>query len=277
MMKNYASLHCSKVFPPFLPKWRCVFILMLGFHTLFLIIPSEVQANKGGSSKEKRSSQKSLNAEEMIALDQFEWVTLSSQTLPDFPQIKQAIESRTSIILNPHPRSIPYTPNLLKKYPFLHWEMCGSPPSSSLEEQLNWRDFFNRGGLLYLDLCAQGESPVGQWKQWSASIYPTTQWKPLVPQDVLAFSFYLLEKIDLLGKGQRDLYVLENDGRLMMVLNQNPDLNWNLFSQSKVDNGWNSPATEQALRFYINLMMVALTGSYKKDQLHLPTILLRRK
>ena len=230
-----------------------------------------------GQESEK---QKPLTIQEMLENDRFEWRTITfRQPSPPprpIPVIQQAIEGRTSLVLHPQQQWVSYEPSAFQQYAFLHWEMCGSPPDLSLRDKLSFRDYFNTGGTLFLDTC-EGSATPEEWQKWGSAIYPDTYWEELNSSHVLAFSFYLLEKRILLNRGHSAVYVLENDGRYIMILNHNPEFSWERFRQSAVSKNYNSPSDEMRLRLYINLMVYLLTGDYKADQLHLPTILLRRK
>lgn len=221
-----------------------------------------------------------LTPKQMEEKDRFEWRSISTTTPAPQPlkiaRVRQAIEGRTSLIMHPEQQWVPYAPETFRQYPFLHWEMCGTPPPLSLKSKLHFRDFFIAGGTLYLDHCP-GTPFVEEWKAWTASIFPKTQWASLNASQALAFSFYLLEKRMLLSRGRTFIDVLENDGRFIMVMNRNPEMAWKRFRQAPLSRGLNSRNHEISLRFYINFLMYTLTGNYKADQLHLPTILLRRK
>lgn len=224
---------------------------------------------------------KHLNAKQMIELDRFEWRTVSFAASPPAPRqirrFQKAVEGRTTIEMYPFQQWITYDARQLRKYPFLHVEMCSPPPSMSLKEKLYWRDFFNTGGTLYLDYCNTSNDLIKQWEQWGRSIYPDTRWEPMNTSHVLSHSFYLLEKRMLLFRGGASIYLLENDDRYIIVLNRSNQWSWKTLVSSNVSAFMNAPAQEIRLRFYINVLMYLLTGNYKKDQLHLPTILLRRK
>lgn len=221
-----------------------------------------------------------LTAEQIFEKDRFIWRSIAnSSALPPSSFInkaQQAIEGRTSLILHPQRQWVLYAPATFRNFPFLHWEMCGLPPPLLLQEKLHFRDFFNAGGTLYLDYC-EANTDYAAWKDWGTSIYPDTQWEELQSSQVLAHSFYLLGKRILLNRGQASVFTLENDGRVLMVFNQDARFAWKSFEQSQVSKNYNTPLNEIRLRFYINLLMYLLTGDYKSDQLHLPTILLRRK
>ncbi|MGK5091805.1 DUF4159 domain-containing protein [Deltaproteobacteria bacterium TL4] len=222
-----------------------------------------------------------LTPQRMIELDRFEWISVSlSPSLPPNRMVTsamKALEGRTTLQFRPYQEWIPYDPPSFRKYPFLHIEMCTFPPQTTLTDQLHWRDFFNAGGTLFLDYCHADVESMEEWKIWGSSIYPKTQWQAMSSASVLTHSFYLLEKRMLLNRGNTSIYLLENDGRQIMIMNQTAQLSWQAFSLARVTPFQNDPAQELQLRFYVNLIMYLLTGNYKQDQLHLPTILLRRK
>lgn len=223
-----------------------------------------------------------LTAEELVALDQFEWRTLwlgESAPLPPepIPRIRAAIEGRTTLRVHPQQQWVRYDPARLVKYPFLHLEMCQAPPGLAQAMRFAWRDFFAAGGTLFLDACPQGPDRAEAWREWGRALYPGTSWSPLHRGHTLSFSFYLLEKRMLLGSGGAPIFLMELDERPALILNTAPKWGWSRFKHSPLHVDGNSPVDEVRLRLYINLLMVLLAGDYKSDQLHLPTILLRRR
>ena len=111
-----------------------------------------------------------------------------------------------------------------------------------------------------LDHCSS-QSPMIEedWVIWSNLLFPETSWETMSRSHVLSYSFYLLEKKMLLGNEGVPIRLWETMMRNQVRINPNPT------------------DIETGLRFYVNLAMYLLTGDYKTDQLHLPTILLRRK
>ena len=118
---------------------------------------------------------------------------------------------------------------------------------------------------------------MDQWQQWGKQIYPGSKWIPLQRNHSLSFSFYLLEKRMFLRYSDIPLFLLEKDDRAIMILNRSARWSWQQFRDSSLQISGNTAENEVRLRFYINLLMYLLTGNYKNDQLHLPTILLRRR
>ena len=81
----------------------------------------------------------------------------------------------------------------------------------------------------------------------------------------------------LLGDEGGPIRLLEQDGRFIMIWNRSKRYSWETMLRNQVQINPNPTEIETGLRFYVNLAMYLLTGDYKTDQLHLPTILLRRK
>ena len=138
--------------------------------------------------------------------------------------------------------------------------------------------FFAGGGTLMLDHCSS-QSPMIEedWVIWSNLLFPETSWETMNRSHDLSYSFYLLEKKMLLGNEGVPIRLLEHDGRFIMIWNRSKRFSWETMMRNQVRINPNPTDIETGLRFYVNLAMYLLTGDYKTDQLHLPTILLRRK
>ena len=128
------------------------------------------------------------------------------------------------------------------------------------------------------DYCSS-QSPMIEedWVLWSSLLFPETSWETMSRSHVLSYSFYLLEKKMLLGNEGVPIRLLEQDGRFIMIWNRAKRFSWETMMLNQVRINLNPTDIETGLRFYVNLAMYLLTGDYKTDQLHLPTILLRRK
>ena len=219
--------------------------------------------------------------------DRIEWITLRLEKNhpPNQPiqRIRMAVEGRTTLILHPLQRHLPFETTPLTQYPFFHLEMCSMAPEMNLESRFRWRDFIHSGGTLFMDTCPDSRTMEEQkafnqsWKDWGRSIFPGSGWSPLNRKHTLSFSFYLLEKRMLLQNEGSPFSMLELDGRVILLHNQSPRWSWHTLKSSPVSAQLNPRNIEIHLRLYINLMMLFLSGDYKQDQLHLPTILLRRR
>lgn len=233
-----------------------------------------------GAGSDSPTTAEPLTAEQIAELDAFEWTSLTFEAPPEptsISRVRVAIEGRTTLLLHPEQRWVLFESPKALQVPFLHHEMCGLPPETPLEDRLRWRDFFNHGGTLFLDVCSSGASDSEVWKRWGRSIYPDTSWAPLNRNHTLSFSFYLLEKRMLLGPGGTPIHLLEQSGRPLLIMNDSPKWSWVRLRDSGVRVTGNAPDDEVRLRLYVNLLMLVLSGDYKSDQMHLPTILLRRR
>ena len=251
-------------------------------YTVLRLLCIVVLVLSGTSGFSQTQSGKTLTAEEMVELDQFEWHTLwfrATASPPPEPisRIRAAIEGRTTLRVHPQQQWVRYDPARLLEHPFLHLEMCQAPPELAQTMRFAWRDFFAAGGTLFLDACPQGPDRAEVWREWGRALYPGTSWSPLHRGHTLSFSFYLLEKRMLLGSGGTPIFLLELDERPALILNTAAKWGWSRFKHSPLHVDGNSHVDEVRLRLYINLLMVLLAGDYKSDQLHLPTILLRRR
>ncbi len=186
-------------------------------------------------------------------------------------------------------------------YPFLYWPVTADAavPSSGAYARLN--KYLRTGGLILFDtrdadMAQAGDTPEAAALQRIASGLDIPQIEPIPEDHVLTRSFYLLQafpgrfsdgglwveasppdavKAD--GMPFRNL----NDGVTPVVIGGN---DW--ASAWAVDDGGapmypvgrgsaGDTQREYAFRFGINLIMHALTGNYKSDQVHVPALLER--
>ena len=174
-------------------------------------------------------------------------------------------------------------------FPLLYWPVVPGepPPSAQAIERIN--KFLATGGTILFDTQDQGESTAfsadetqRRLQQIAAGLeVPTLM--PVPPEHVLTKSFYLLQDFPGRWAGGR-LWVepatdTVNDGVASVIVGSN-----DYAGAWAVDNNDRAlhaavPGGEQqrelAYRFGVNLVMYALTGNYKNDQVHVPAILER--
>ena len=227
-------------------------------------------------------AQSQVIPEQWVQGDQLIWRTLSLETVPppdrEIQNIRRAIEGRTTIRLGREQEFVRLSQSKLTEYPFLHFPLCEDPPNLDLQARWRWRDYFASGGTLFLDHCST-QTPAREqaWLEWSQELYPEANWETMSRSHVLSYSFYLLEKRMLLGNEGVPIRLLEQNDRFIMIWNRSERFAWQTLQRRPVSINPNPGEIETSLRFYVNLMMYLLAGDYKTDQLHLPTILLRRK
>ena len=228
------------------------------------------------------TSENHLNSQRWLTGDRLEWHSLYLDSNPKpsraIISIRAAIEGRTTIRMSPQQQWSDWLTFPLWEKPFLHVPLCFSPPELTIEEKWRWRDFFAGGGTLMLDHCFSQTIAIEEdWLRWSQFLFPESSWETMSRSHVLSYSFYLLEKKMLLGNEGVPIRLLEQDGRFIIIWNRSKLFSWETMMRNQVRINPNPTDIETGLRFYVNLSMYLLTGDYKTDQLHLPTILLRRK
>ncbi|MFL2769602.1 MAG: DUF4159 domain-containing protein [Rhodospirillaceae bacterium] len=174
-------------------------------------------------------------------------------------------------------------------YPFVYWRVAPDqlPPSEKAARHIN--DYLGRGGMLVLDAPNQvGANAADDGQKVSTvlnNILVRLNIPPLVqvPENhVLQRSFYLLQ--DLPGRyAGAPVYIergsVANDGVSSIIVGSHDwAAGWAIDARGipvhpMVPGG--ERQRELSYRFGVNLVMYALTGNYKADQVHLPAIMQR--
>lgn len=210
---------------------------------------------------------------------------LSAQGLGTLTQV---LAARTSAEMAEPADVNPETDELFP-YPVVYWRVVSnqSPPSEKAAQRIN--DYLGRGGMIVFDAPNQigaNEGEDGQQvSQALNNILVRLNVPPLVqvPEDhVLRRSFYLLP--DLPGRYTGAPVYIERgsvttDGVSSIIIGSH---DWaaawardtrGLPLYPAVPGG--ERQREWSYRFGVNLVMYALTGNYKADQVHLPAIMQR--
>lgn len=173
-------------------------------------------------------------------------------------------------------------------YPLLYWPVTDSQPAPSPDATRRLNAYLRYGGMIVFD---RRQAPAGAADRQTAEgtlrrlaggldLPPLTR----VPRDhVLTRSFYLLQEFPGRWRGS-PVWVAQgetgvNDGVSSLVIGSHDwaaawaldDTGQPLFAA--VPGG--EEQREYAFRFGINLVMYALAGNYKADQVHLPLIMER--
>lgn len=189
---------------------------------------------------------------------------------------RTAIEAATPIGIN-----IDTDP--LSLFPLLYWPVTKTQQRASSETNGRLNRFMGSGGTILFDLLdgsnGNGAAILRRLTQ-GLDIPPLT---PVPPTHVLTKAFYLMQSFPGRWADSRVWVerpgVTANDGVSSIVVGAN---NW-AAAWAVDDQGRHLFATvpggerqrEMAYRFGVNLMMYALTGNYKSDQVHVPSILER--
>jgi hypothetical protein len=163
----------------------------------------------------------------------------------------------------------------LSAYPFLYWPAPPSPQRLSDAALANLDRYLAIGGLLLVDTRDTGAQAGARPAQAMLSGVDVPPLERVTTDHVLARSFYLMRSFP--GRSQAAQLWAESasaasarDGVASLFIG---DGDW--ASAWSGQAGIGDRQRELSLRFGVNLVMVALTGNYKADQVHVPALLER--
>lgn len=181
--------------------------------------------------------------------------------------LSDVLTARTSVEPGP-PAGVDLARDDLSAYPFLYWPAPASPRPLSSQALVNLDHYLAIGGLLLVDTRDSGVDGRGRPAAIMLSGANVPPLERVTTDHVLARSFYLIRSFP--GRLQSTQLWAESaaaaearDGVASLFIG---------------DGDWASAWAEQRempLRFGVNLVMVALTGNYKSDQVHVPALLER--
>ena len=195
------------------------------------------------------------------------------------------LRNRTAVEPTDQPIGVNLETDELAFFPVLYWPITAGqqPPSAAASEKLN--RYMRTGGVLLFDIRDQGDvggTGVLQLRRLvQGMIIP-----PLIPvpvDHVLTKSFYLLQ--DFPGRTAGGKVWIEqpeysvHDGVSSIIIGTNDwGGAWAVDANDRpmfpvIPGG--EAQREMAYRVGVNIMMYTLTGNYKADQVHIPTILRR--
>lgn len=196
---------------------------------------------------------------------------------------RTAVEAGNPVAVNPETDELAF-------YPWVYWPVTEVQGRLSDRGRARIDDYLRNGGMILFD--TRDQSPIdrlgggGQNSGKLRMLLAGLNVPPLlpVPQDhALTRAFYLLDHFPGRWDGG-DIWVERyegdvNDGVSSIVIGGNDYASaWALDEQGypryPVVPGTNRQR-EMAFRFGVNLVMYALTGNYKADQVHIPAILRR--
>ncbi|MGQ0533744.1 MAG: DUF4159 domain-containing protein, partial [Caulobacteraceae bacterium] len=187
--------------------------------------------------------------------------------------LSDMLTARTSVEPGP-PAAVDLARDDLSAYPFIYWPAPPSPrrlPDAALQ---NVDRYLAIGGLLLVDTRDAGASR-GRPAQAMLSGIDIPPLELVTTDHVLARSFYLMRSFP--GRSQSAQLWAESasaassrDGVASLFVG---DGDW--ASAWSGQAGVSDRQRELSLRFGVNMVMVALTGNYKADQVHVPALLER--
>lgn len=197
--------------------------------------------------------------------------------------LSQVIERRTTASLG-EPVGVDVDRDVLMVFPLLYWPVTGGrgPLAPPARDKVN--DFMRNGGLILFDTQDGGDNGPDRLRALTTGL-DIPALTAVTEDHVLTRSFYLLRELPGRTEGA-PVFVEDggdpaNDNVSPVIIGSNDWAGaWALDRRGAplhavVPGG--EQQREMAYRFGVNLVMYALTGSYKADQVHLPAILERLK
>jgi hypothetical protein len=204
--------------------------------------------------------------------------------------LTRVLEQRTAVEAA-EPAPVDVAKDELALFPLLYWPVPPDHPDLAPETVRRVADYLQHGGMILFDTrdggdLLPGQDATGPGEQRLAEILKGLDLPPLqtVPADhALTRSFYLLQDFPGRWTGQ-PVWVDQaapgvNDGVSSVIIGAH---DW---AGAWAEDGNGDPLyavvpggetqREMARRFGVNLVMYALTGNYKTDQVHVPALLER--
>tara|TARA_B100000524_G_scaffold284066_1_gene159668 strand:+ start:82 stop:876 length:795 start_codon:yes stop_codon:yes gene_type:complete len=199
--------------------------------------------------------------------------------------ISKYISSKTASILG-KPESINLKKDELSYFPLIYWPIGPNLKNISKISIQKLKNFIQDGGLLIIDCkldsyslllnaCTDSfQTIIGGNKLSDFSLLDSNH--------AIAKSFYLLN--DFPGRKNEKTYVAynlskNNDNAISVIISNN---DWSGAWAKKDNKNFSFPLLDGldrqrliSMRFGVNLLIYALTGNYKTDQVHIPEILKR--
>jgi len=209
-----------------------------------------------------------------------------AQTQRGLEGLSRALRDRTSVepgaVLGLDPAQ-----DDLALYPILFWTLGDSVTETRPEVASALDRYMKNGGVLFIDSRGAGRTPA-MARQITRAALRGIEAPPLapVPNDhVLTKAFYILQRFPgrypdarLWVETEASAAASANDGVSPLILG---DGDW-VSAWAKAPNGLpqgfdgtGPSANEVSLRVGINVVLYALTGNYKADQVHAPALLER--
>ena len=203
-----------------------------------------------------------------------------TERLSGLQRLAYELRKRTSIEAASDVAQVPLDEERLFAAPFTMLPVCRELRSLSAAEVALIRRYLDLGGFLFIDNC-QGRAN-GAAERWVrsevAKIYPDRALKPLPADHSVTRSFYLIDRAFGRTDDRPDLEGIDDGDRTVIVYHPD-DMLGALMRDAFGNPVFDVPERqrEMAQRQGINVVMYALTLNYKKDQIHIPFILKRRR
>jgi hypothetical protein len=199
--------------------------------------------------------------------------TLDRTSAEGLDALTQMLIDRTSVEPGA-PVGVDLARDDLSPYPFLYWPAPSNPGRLSDAALANLDRYLAIGGMLLVDTRDSGRSGGGRPAATMLSGLDAPPLQQVTTEHVVARAFYLLRSFP--GRTQSTQLWAETpdaassrDGVAALFVG---DGDW---ASAWAGGSVGARQRELSLRFGVNMVMVALTGNYKADQVHIPALLER--
>ncbi|PCI38585.1 MAG: hypothetical protein COB53_04530 [Elusimicrobia bacterium] len=194
-------------------------------------------------------------------------------------EILKFVVDTTSVLVIPERRVLTISDAKLFGSPFLLLAGKGAPPALDAAAVGRLRDYLTSGGFLWIeDTSGMANGPFDAWvRNTLATVLPDSDLKPLPKDHVLYKTFFLMRRIGGRVMVSGSVEGVDWAGKTVVVYSRNDLLG--AWVRDPLGNpvfacvpGGEAQRLE-AKKLSLNIVMYALTGSYKADAVHTPFIL----
>jgi len=196
-------------------------------------------------------------------------------------EILKALGAATSVDTDAAPRRIRLSDPALFEEPFVVLSCSGAPGAIDYDEARNLRLYLSAGGTLFAnDASGTRKSAFAAWLERTLELaLPGSELKPAQKGHPLFKSFFM----SLAPGGRYDLErepsALEYGGRYAVIFSRNDLVG--IWSRNALGRPLHEPSPggarqrREGEKLTLNILVYALTGSYKQDAVHQPYIMQR--
>ncbi|MDE1152330.1 MAG: DUF4159 domain-containing protein [Micavibrio sp.] len=203
--------------------------------------------------------------------------------------LMRVVNSRTTIKIK-GVRAVNPGMEQLYYYPFIYWPMSAYQADLPVTAARNIQSYLAQGGMILFDTRDQqfagpsgdvNGATIGTKKlRELTDKISIPELMPVEQGNILTKSFYLLDDFPGLYDGSKVWVEKEpspsHDGVTSVIIGGNDWAGaWSQADRGRFTISGGEQQREMAYRFGVNMLMVALTGNYKSDQIHVPYILER--
>ena len=200
-----------------------------------------------------------------------------------------AVLARRTAIDAGQPSDLDIETDELAFFPLIYWPIAAEGPAPTPAAMNRVNLYLREGGMILFDTRdadrGGGQTPNAQRLRDILRQISLPALTPVPPDHVLTKSFYLLQQFPGRWTGQ-PVWVEESDSRVndgvssVVVGAHDWAAAWAIDAQGRPQYAvlpGGEPQRETAIRFGVNIVMYALTGNYKADQVHVDAVLERLK